>query len=58
MGYKNLVYQAMPGRPNTVDSEAVLQALVASPSSCTQRVSGEFSISQSNVLRPIHDLNN
>ena len=40
----------------TMDSEAVLQTIEADPASSTQNVSGELGISQSSVIRHLHDL--
>ena len=55
-GCKNLDDQARSGRPKTVDSEAVFQAIEANPKSSTRKVSGELGISQSSVVRRLHDL--
>ena len=51
-GSKNLDDQAMPNRPNTMDSEAKL----VNPACSTRRVSGEHDISQCGVVRHLHDL--
>ena len=43
------------GWPKTEDSEAVLQAMKANPSSSTRRVLDAFDISQFSVVRYLHD---
>ena len=40
----------------TVDSKAMLQTIDANPMSSIRRVSGEFGISQSNVVHHLHEL--
>ena len=46
----------MSDKPKTVDSKAMLQAIVANTVSSTRRVSGEPGISQSSVVRHVHEL--
>ena len=55
-GCKNLDDQVKSRRPKNVYSKTVLQAVATNPVSSTQRVSGELSISQSSVVRHLHDL--
>ena len=43
-GYKSLEDQLKSGKPNTVDSEVVLQAIEKNLASSTRRVSGEHGI--------------
>ena len=43
------------GRPKTVESEAVHQAIEANLVNSTQRVSGEVGISQFSVVCHLHD---
>ena len=43
-GCKNLNDQAKSGRPKTMDSEIMLQAIEANPVSSTHRVPSEFGI--------------
>ena len=52
----NLSNKVKSGRLRTVDSEVMLQAIKANPTSGTQGVSSEFSISKSSVLCHIHNL--
>ena len=47
-----------PRKSKTMDSEAVFQATEANQMSSIQRVSGEVGISQSSVIRHLHDLDN
>ena len=54
--FKNHNNQAMSGRPKTVNSIAMLQAIEGNLVSNTQRVSGELSISLSSVMYHLHDL--
>ena len=56
LGCKNIVNQVRSGRPKTVDSEATFSVIENDPVSCTQRVSGELSISQSNMDHHLHHL--
>ena len=42
--------QARSGRPKTMDSKSVLQAIVTNPVSSSKRVPGKFGISQSSVV--------
>ena len=42
------------GRPKTVDSKAVFQAIEANPASSTRRISDETGISQSSVVRHLY----
>ena len=44
-GCKNLDDQAQSGRPKSVDSESVPQAIEVNPASSTERVSDEVGIS-------------
>ena len=46
---KNFSHQVKSIRPKIMDSEAILQAREANPTSSTWRVSGELNISQSIV---------
>ena len=50
LGLKNLDDQARSGRPKSVDSKAVLQAIEENMVSNIQRVSGELGISESSVF--------
>ena len=54
-GYKNLDDQVKSDRPKTVDSKTVHQAIATNPSCSICRVSGELGISQSSVVRHLHD---
>ena len=56
MDCKNLDNQAKSSRPKSMDSEAELHAIEANLVSCTWRVSGKLSISQSSVVHHIHNL--
>ena len=47
LGFKNLNNQTRPGRPKSIDSEVVLQAIEINLVSRTGRVSGKHSISHS-----------
>ena len=49
--------QEKAGRPKTIDSKAMLQAIEANLLSSTGRVSGKLSISQSSVVYHFHNLN-
>ena len=55
-GCKNLNKQASSGKPKTMNSEAILQAIEASLVGSTYRVSGKFIIVQSNVICHLHNL--
>ena len=55
---KNLDSQVRSSRPKTVDSEAVLQAIVANSASITWRVSGDQDISLSSMVRHLYDQSN
>ena len=50
-GCKNLNSQVRSGKPKTIDSEVVLQAIEANPMSSSWRVSGEFSKKLSDQAR-------
>ena len=54
-GCKNLNNLARSGKPKSMDSNAMLQVIAANPQSSTQRVSGEFNISQFIVVHFFHD---
>ena len=56
LGCKNLNNQAKSGRPRSMDSETMLQAIETNLASSTWRVSGELSISQSSLVYYLHDL--
>ena len=53
--WKNLNDQPRLGRPETVDSDAVIQAIETNQESCTQRVSDELSISLFSVVYHLYD---
>ena len=53
---KNQDHQAKPGRPNSMDSEAMLQVIEANLVSSIWRVSGKLDISQSSGVHYLHDL--
>ena len=55
-GCKNVNDQTKTGRPKTVDTVAVFQAIDVSSASSTQGVSGEFDISLSIVVQYLHTL--
>ena len=55
-GCKNLYDQEISGRPKTVNSKTVLQAIEASSASSTRGVSAELRILQTNVVHHLHDL--
>ena len=55
-GYKYFDDQIRSGRPKTVDSDAVLQAIKVNPRSSPGRVSSELSISQFSVVHHLFDL--
>ena len=52
---KNLSNQARSGKPKSVDSNAVLQAIEANLASSSWRVSGKLDTSQSSVVCHLHD---
>ena len=54
LGYNN---QARLDRPESVNSEAMIQVREANSVSSTWRVSSEFSISQSSMVYHLHNLN-
>ena len=56
LGCKNLDNQAQLGRPKTIDSGAILQAIEANLVSITQKLSGKPIISLSSVVYHPHDL--
>ena len=56
LGCKNFDNQARSNRPKTVDFETVPWAIKANPTSYTWRVSVELGISQSSVVRHLHNL--
>ena len=56
-GCKNLNIQARSATYKTVVSETVLQTIEVNPMCSIWRVSGEFGISQSCVIRHLHNLN-
>ena len=55
-GFKNFNDHARSSKPQTVDLEAVLQAVDAKQASCTRRVSGEFGISQASEAGHLNNL--
>ena len=55
-GCKKFIDQAMSGRPESVDSEAVFKVIGANPASSTRRVSAELNISRACVLCYFYDL--
>ena len=56
LGCKTLNNQAKLSWPKTTNSKAMLQAIAALPASSYQRVSGKLHISQSSVIRHLHNL--
>ena len=54
--YDNFDDQAKSGWPKTVDLEAVFQDIEAHPRSSSRNVLSELSISQSSVVRYLHDI--
>lgn len=44
------------GRPTTVDSESIREAIEANPSTSTRRLSAELDVSQTSVIRHLHAL--
>ena len=52
LGCKDFYNQVRLGRPKTMDSDAVLQAIEANLASISWKLSGKFSISKSNVISP------
>ena len=52
---KKLDNQTRADRPKTVDSKSVFQAVEENQMSCTQRVSGELSISMFCVIHHLHN---
>ena len=54
-GCKNLENQAELGRPKTMDSKSVLEAIEKTLVNSTLRLSGELGITQSSVICHIHD---
>ena len=53
---KNLNYQVSSNRPKSMDCLAVLQVKEKNPMISTQRILGEFGISQSCVVHYLHNL--
>ena len=54
-GCKNLDDQSRSNKPKSMNAEVMLQTIDAKPASSTWRVSGELVISQSSVVRHLHD---
>ena len=48
--------QARSGRPKTMDSKALQQAIEANPGTSIPKVSSELGIPESNVVQHFHDL--
>ena len=55
-GYKDFDRQTRSGRPQTMDSEAVLQVIEANQVSHIRRVSGELSVFKSSMVHHLHKL--
>ena len=55
-GHTNLNDEPRSGRPKTVDSEALLNAVEATPSTSIRRLSAELCIPQTSVFRHLHVL--
>lgn len=55
-GDMSLENNPIPGGPITVDSEALLHAVEANPSTSTRRLSAELGISQASVVGHLHAL--
>lgn len=55
-GEVGLEDQPRSGRPNTVDTEALRNAVEANPSTSTRRLSDELDIPQTSVVRHLHAL--
>ena len=54
--YKNFNNRTRSGKPKTMDFKAVLQAIEANPMRMSWRISGEFGITQSSVVRNLYNL--
>ena len=48
--------QPRSGRPSTLDSEVLRQAVEANPATSTRRLSGELGTSKSTIVRQLHKL--
>ncbi len=55
-GYTNLKDEPRSGRPTIVDSEALLNAVEANPSTSSRRLSAELGTAQTSVVRHLHAL--